>query len=374
MKRSLFDSQEVLHCVGRISESHRRAGNLELGYGVDFPKSLLRKMEFDVNCEARKPPRLKVTRGMLVLGVYGNEAGKLDLGDWVFALNSKIITNKKHYYKIIKEQLRLNIPYTLKYTVYRTLRTKVIENATSSPLIPQALEVQSGFEYLIGYITMCPGSSLGVNIKAYNYKVFVTGTDNGFQSLGMRTFLVGDAILAVDGEPQTTIAGTSSQIIQALTKRKYVSVVIERAQSAAAIGRVRQALLAEKTRDKDPRMPDDTIQICRDEVKRIQSAPDPLLTSIYIDHSNTFDFLLKKMIKGSNTVKVALNSVESTIGMNPINPVLLQHVPPPPTIQQQQRQQQEQRPSSGIPLSRQSNSSTSSNRKSARKRFGSKRR
>lgn len=72
--------------------------------------------------------------------------------------------------------------------------------------------------------------------------------------------------------------------------------MIERAQSAAAIGRVRQALLAEKTRDKDPRMPDDTIQICRDEVKRIQSAPDPLLTSIYIDHSNTFDFLLKKFV------------------------------------------------------------------------------
>lgn len=60
-------------------------------------------------------PRLKVTRGMLVLGVYGNEAGKLDLGDWVFALNSKIITNKKHYYKIIKEQLRLNIPYTVSF-------------------------------------------------------------------------------------------------------------------------------------------------------------------------------------------------------------------------------------------------------------------
>uniref|UniRef100_A0A915AS77 Secreted protein n=2 Tax=Parascaris univalens TaxID=6257 RepID=A0A915AS77_PARUN len=77
-------------------------------------------------------PRLKVTRAMLVLGVYGSEADKLDLRDWVFALNGKTITKRKRYYKIIKEQLQLNIPYTLKYTIYRTLRTKLIENGIST--------------------------------------------------------------------------------------------------------------------------------------------------------------------------------------------------------------------------------------------------
>uniref|UniRef100_A0A183TXS6 Ricin B-type lectin domain-containing protein n=1 Tax=Toxocara canis TaxID=6265 RepID=A0A183TXS6_TOXCA len=41
------------------------------------------------------------------------------------------------------------------------------------------------------------------NMKAV-FKVYVTSTDNGFQWLGMRTLLVGDAILAVDGQPQTT--------------------------------------------------------------------------------------------------------------------------------------------------------------------------
>uniref|UniRef100_A0A915APP5 Secreted protein n=1 Tax=Parascaris univalens TaxID=6257 RepID=A0A915APP5_PARUN len=79
------------------------------------------------------------------------------------------------------------------------------------------------------------------------------------------------------------------------------------------------------------------------------------------------------MMESSNTMKVALNSVESTIGMNPINPVLLEHAPPPPTTQQQQQQHQVQRPLGGILLSKQSNSSTSSNRRSARKRHGSKR-
>ncbi|VDM47598.1 unnamed protein product [Toxocara canis] len=302
---------------------------------------------------------------MLVLGVYGNAAGKLDLGDWVIALNNKVLTSKQHYYRIIREQLQRKVPYTLKYTVYRTVKTLVIDNAASSPLIPQAMELQSGYQYLVGYITMYPGSSLGVNIKAYNYRVFVTGTDNGFQSLGMRTFLVGDAILAVDGEPQTTVAGASSQIIQALTKRKYVSVVIERAQSATAIGRVRQALLAEKTREKDPRMPDDAVQICRDEVKRRRCEPEPSLTSIYVDNTNTFSVVFKRMLKGPKSVKMALNSLESTIGMNPINPILLQHVTPPPIVQQPQRSSSSN--SCASSSLRQCSSAASASRKSIRR-------
>ncbi|VDM24549.1 unnamed protein product [Toxocara canis] len=180
----------------------------------------------------------------------------------------------------------------------------------------------------------------------------------------MRTFLVGDAILAVDGEPQTTVAGASSQIIQALTKRKYVSVVIERAQSATAIGRVRQALLAEKTRDKDPRMPDDAVQICRDEVKRRRCEPEPSLTSIYVDNMNTFSVVFKRMLKGPNSVKVALNSLESTIGMNPINPILLQHVTPPSIVQQPQRSPSANSCASSL---RQCSGAASASRKSIRR-------
>lgn len=46
-----------------------------------------------------------------------------------------------------------------------------ITNINASPFIPQATETQNGYAYLVGYITMYPGSSLGINIKSYNYKV-----------------------------------------------------------------------------------------------------------------------------------------------------------------------------------------------------------
>lgn len=60
----------------------------------------------------------------------------------------------------------------------------------------------------------------------FSLQVYVTSTDNGFQSLGMRTLLVGDAILAVNGQPQTTVAGASALIIQSLTKNKYVKPLL----------------------------------------------------------------------------------------------------------------------------------------------------
>uniref|UniRef100_A0A915B1U0 PDZ domain-containing protein n=1 Tax=Parascaris univalens TaxID=6257 RepID=A0A915B1U0_PARUN len=269
-----------------VTESSR-AVNIEPGYGPDFPRGLLRKMEFQFDCEAGKIPMIKLTRSMLVVSVKETALEKFDLGDWVFAVNDVTLKNKRHYFSILKGFVLRKQPYVLKFTIYRTIKTMKITNINASPFIPQATETQSGYAYLVGYITMCPGSSLGINIKSYNYKVYVTSTDNGFQSLGMRTFLVGDAILAVNGQPQTTVAGVSALIIQSLTKNKYVCIVIERAESEAAIRQVRMALLAEKTQQIDPRMPDDVIDICRAEIEHMSRGSDVHPESIYKRASST---------------------------------------------------------------------------------------
>uniref|UniRef100_A0A9J2P1T3 PDZ domain-containing protein n=1 Tax=Ascaris lumbricoides TaxID=6252 RepID=A0A9J2P1T3_ASCLU len=283
-----------------------RAVNIEPGYGPDFPRGLLRKKEFQFECEAGKIPMIKLTRSMLVVSVKETALEKFDLGDWVFAVND------------------------LKFIIYRTIKTMKITNINASPFIPQATETQNGYAYLVGYITMYPGSSLGINIKSYNYKVYVTSTDNGFQSLGMRTLLVGDAILAVNGQPQTTVAGASALIIQSLTKNKYVCIVIERAESEAAIRQVRMALLAEKTQQIDPRMPDDVIDICRAEIERMSQGNEVPPAPIYKRANSTQQCIRNVKKTGKGAVKVAEGSLETAIGMDPINPVLLQHVPPLP--------------------------------------------
>uniref|UniRef100_A0A915B222 PDZ domain-containing protein n=1 Tax=Parascaris univalens TaxID=6257 RepID=A0A915B222_PARUN len=211
-----------------VTESSR-AVNIEPGYGPDFPRGLLRKMEFQFDCEAGKIPMIKLTRSMLVVSVKETALEKFDLGDWVFAVNDVTLKNKRHYFSILK----------------------------------------------------------GFVLRKQPYVVYVTSTDNGFQSLGMRTFLVGDAILAVNGQPQTTVAGVSALIIQSLTKNKYVCIVIERAESEAAIRQVRMALLAEKTQQIDPRMPDDVIDICRAEIEHMSRGSDVHPESIYKRASST---------------------------------------------------------------------------------------
>lgn len=64
-------------------------------------------------------------------------------------------------------------------------------------------------------------------------------------------------------------------------------MVIERAESALAVKQVKMALQAEKTFEMDPRMPDDVMKICKDEIQRMaQASSDTPLKSIYIGKSD----------------------------------------------------------------------------------------
>ncbi|VDN05653.1 unnamed protein product [Thelazia callipaeda] len=184
----------------------------------------------------------------------------------------------------------------LQFEVYRTVKNEIIKDPRNSPFIPAAVEIQEGYEYLHGYLTLYPGSSLGINIKAFNYKVYVVSTDNGFTSLGVRTFMIGDAILAVDGQAQTTCSAVSQAIMGALNQKRYVTTVIERPKTMVAAYIVQGVISAERTNLIDPKMPEDVIAICNEEVERVKkSSPKHLKKEVFI-------------------------------GMNPINPALLKKV------------------------------------------------
>lgn len=51
-------------------------------------------------------------------------------------------------------------------------------------------------------------------------------------------------------------------------------MVIERASSQAAVFKVKEALMAEKTVEMDPRMTDDVIEICMRQITRMTEHPN----------------------------------------------------------------------------------------------------
>uniref|UniRef100_A0A915PIW5 PDZ domain-containing protein n=1 Tax=Setaria digitata TaxID=48799 RepID=A0A915PIW5_9BILA len=282
----------------------------ELGFGDNFPQELLEKHNFQYCCQLGQTPGIKVSRSMIVTHVQSTDHDRFDFGDWIYSLNN---------IKLKSVKLPMSF-FQLQFEVYRTVKTKLIENVQQSSLIPPAVEIQMGYQYLLGCLTLYPGSSLGINIKTCNYKVYVVSTDNSFKSLGVRTFVIGDAILAVDGQPKTTCADVSHAIKEALGRKGYVTTVIERPSSMATAYLVQELILAEKATAIDPRMPEDVVAICDAEVKRMTTSSDNVPNeSIFIEHRDAGT-------REKKQVEIAFKSQEMFIGMDPINPALLQKV------------------------------------------------
>uniref|UniRef100_A0A915C1I0 PDZ domain-containing protein n=1 Tax=Parascaris univalens TaxID=6257 RepID=A0A915C1I0_PARUN len=117
--------------------------------------------------------------------------------------------------------------------------------------LPKGYDVVPGYDYFLGLMVLYPGGKLGMNVKSYNSKVYVTHTDQ--LSLSTSTCIVGDCIVEVSGTPVTSTAVCSSIILKSLKEKKYVVMTLERAVSQRALHFVRFVLLAEKTKQLDIR-------------------------------------------------------------------------------------------------------------------------
>lgn len=74
--------------------------------------------------------------------------------------------------------------------------------------------------------------------------------------------------------PNLYFTPTTTNFSDSATLLFQVRMVIERASSPAAVFRVKEALLAEKTVEMDPRMTDDVIEICTRQISRMTEQPD----------------------------------------------------------------------------------------------------
>ncbi|CAD5234433.1 unnamed protein product [Bursaphelenchus xylophilus] len=295
------------------------------------PIDICVKKEFTLTFPPANPREIVLYKTMQVIDIPPSHHGaiheqedvdSLDLGDWICCINDQAVTDKNHYNTIVKKLSKQETPYTVKYTVLRTVRKKEISQEQVSLMVSRAFEFTPGYIYLVGFLCLYPGSSLGINVKSYYNKVYVSGTDNGFQSLGKRTFLVGDVILSIDNIDTTTVKEVKELLKTRLNSRTpFCMVAIERPCSPLALNRAKMALMAEKKLEKDPRMMDDVIAICNLEKELLSKQESQIPPSIYRP---------KELRDQSKSVNVHPEAREIPIQCDSINPKLLQRCPPPP--------------------------------------------
>ncbi|KAK6060183.1 hypothetical protein COOONC_02167 [Cooperia oncophora] len=141
-----------------------------------------------------------------------------------------------HLDLIIRDLSSKNQNQMIKFSVERVVSS--VQVPKSDPSIPSEIISSQRCDYFKNTMIFFPRSSLGINIKSVNKKVYVESTDNGFNSIARRAFFIGDALLAA-------------------------RVLIERPVEPAAVTFVRAVLLVNKKNVMDPKMPDDVILICK---------------------------------------------------------------------------------------------------------------
>lgn len=123
---------------------------------------------------------VKVFRTMVVYDVPQELREHMDVGDIVCNFNDQPVTSREEYTKLLAAALKLPDPQTIRYTFYRTLRTRKIAPENVEVEVPAGFEILcDSFDYLFAYLTFVPKSQIGMNIKTYNGKVFVSAIDNG---------------------------------------------------------------------------------------------------------------------------------------------------------------------------------------------------
>uniref|UniRef100_A0A915BN95 PDZ domain-containing protein n=1 Tax=Parascaris univalens TaxID=6257 RepID=A0A915BN95_PARUN len=263
--------------------------------GSDVPHSLLEDKTVTIICPGGVAPKLRISKTLQVLKVQESSlaANRLDPGD-------------------IVHKVRIDFK-----------RPKRLQKLSAKEIfveLPKAFEILPGYEYFLGFMTLFPGCKIGIHIKSYNQKVYVSSTDPN--SISSWTFLRGDAILSVEGTPVTAVQDTSQKIITALKSKKSVKSVIERPSVPATYRLANFALLYNKKNEIDPKMADDVIEICRRELDQWRSKKTPVALP---------GILRKKTQKEKQpqkyTVAIAPKSTETSIASESINLQWLQRVP-----------------------------------------------
>uniref|UniRef100_A0AC34F9K4 PDZ domain-containing protein n=1 Tax=Panagrolaimus sp. ES5 TaxID=591445 RepID=A0AC34F9K4_9BILA len=140
-----------------------------------------------------------------------------------------------------------------------------------------SLELLPGYSYLLAFLATFPGAKVGLYVKSYENRVYISSISHG--SLSEAVFHVGDVILSVDDVAIATVSDAHKRIHDALKTKRWVQTVIERAESKVALQRMNVALKADRKLDIDPKMAEDIGGIVAKEIKRMKESKDMITVS-----------------------------------------------------------------------------------------------
>ncbi|VDN04308.1 unnamed protein product [Thelazia callipaeda] len=316
--RRSVSNEKLTTCVERKRRdinSSPKSSNFaikRLGFPCELPNNLVTDVGIQGQFENKdKKAGVIITKSLLVLRVEENSIfyDTLKICDFLTHIENEKISGKKEFYNKLKSfrsnGKRFNI--RLRRPLWNTPATK----------LPKGYDRAPGYNYICGLMILYPGGNLGMNVKSYNSKVYVTSTDQ--LSMASATCLMGDCIVDVNGTPVTSTASCRERMISELKEKKYVMMTIERAVDMQALRVVKYVLLVQKVPEKDPRMAQDTTKIGLDEAERIRRSTLPVhLKSIY---HGKHESRQKRLI-------IREMSMFTPIGADPFNPLLMQAVPP----------------------------------------------
>uniref|UniRef100_A0A7E4W581 PDZ domain-containing protein n=1 Tax=Panagrellus redivivus TaxID=6233 RepID=A0A7E4W581_PANRE len=291
------------------------AENVILGYGNDYPEKLYTREELRIEVKGGTIIEIKLNKSVIVTYVPELVGDKLLLGDWLRAVNGTVIDSRKKGYSLLKKCQSKN-NYVVVLTVKRPVKTVMLSTEKQVlEHLPPAVEVLPGNAYLLGFVSTYAGAKVGLFIKSYENKVYVSSIGQG--SLAESTFFVGDIILSVDDIAVASVSEAHKRISTALQTKKWMQCVIERAESKVALQRMNLALKADRKLEIDARMTEDVIQIVTTEVARMKKDNNSKPTSI-----------LKGASARTHRVSFSSHSKETPIQCDPVNFKLLIKVPP----------------------------------------------
>ncbi|TKR70888.1 hypothetical protein L596_022852 [Steinernema carpocapsae] len=201
----------------------------QLGHPPQLPASFVQEVSVEMQFQPEEKIGITVSKRMVVIKMDQQSAtNKLFLCDFITHVNEVKIESKLSFYgtlhAIIKAEMRR--PQILDSSSCKRSDFRLVKTASSFTLtvqrpiwnsptnnLPNGYDRPAGYQYFTGLFVLYPGSVLGIGIKAYNSKVYVSHTEQN--SLSSSTCYIGDCIVAIGQVPVTSTADAAPKSLTA---------------------------------------------------------------------------------------------------------------------------------------------------------------
>ncbi|CAD5228584.1 unnamed protein product [Bursaphelenchus okinawaensis] len=288
----------------------------KLGFCKKVTSSLLEDKDLTATITKTEKRAILVSSALIVLRIdeKSNMANVIEIGDYITQVNGVRITSKEHFYKEIKGVLAKGSPETITFHIRRP---KWMIKTTSHGFE----QVAEGYDYYTSLMVLLPGHVIGMNIRAYQNRVYVSSVQP--RSLAARSIRIGDCIAGVDQTPCLSVKDCLNMMDFIMKKDKAVTLHLERPVSPEAVEVVKAALRARKNNMADHLLAPDACEIGRQQAEKIRAGnlPKPKLIMKKPNKKPAAGDSVKRHVKVEETAS------QIKIDSDPFNPIFLASLP-----------------------------------------------